>query len=641
MKKISRLATIAAFVWLIQPLYAQVQLHPVFSDHMVLQRDVPIRVWGRAAAGEKLSVIFRGQTRQVTTGADKNWQVVFPPSAWGGPYTLTVNASNRIVLNDVMVGDVWFCSGQSNMAMSVSGASNADQELKDIDYPGIRLFRVPEEMSATEQDTIAKTSWSRSDIDAVPGFSAVAYFFGRELNRALNIPIGLIQCSWSGTHIQTWMSGEAISVFPAYGPALEELKTKDYTVLSRKRDIDYASWTDTLRSLEPGTINKWQLPQTGDTGWTHISLPFTWNTAGYKGNGVGWFRKEFYLAKDEAAHNILLMLGTIQTGDEVYLNGEKIGECFVADQPRIYPGLPAQLREGKNYIAVKVYNEWGEGGFSGRPQDIYLQTKNGRRSLNDAWTFRAGYISPNPALSIHPTNYPTLLYNSMVHPFVKFPVKGIVWYQGENNSDAPEEYRQLLPAFISDWRRQWGLPDLPFLVVQIPNFMHDGDMPPVHCNWALLREAQLSALRLPNTGLAITIDLGNPDNIHPGNKQDLAHRVVLQALKLVYGKNIIASGPVFTSMELQDSKAIVHFGNTGTGLITKDKYGYVKGFAIAGEDRKFYWAKAAINGSTVEVYADRVKKPVAVRYAWSFSPDVTLYNSEGLPAAPFRTDQWE
>lgn len=641
MKNTKKIYFLLIFVCLAQPIDAAVRLHAIFSDHMVLQRDCPVKVWGWADAGEKVSVSFKGVKKVVKAGDDHTWAVTFPPSAFGGPYTLSVSASNQLLLKDVLVGDVWFCSGQSNMDMGVAGANNAEAELKDTDYPGIRLYTVTAGMSEAEQDNTGKASWTPSSPGTVAGFSAVGYFFGRELNRKLKVPVGLIKCAWSGTNIQTWMGRGAIAAFDTYAGALNDLKTKSYKKLSEKRDQDYSLWNDTLHNLEQGTLKKWYLPQTDDSAWSAVDLPFVWNAAGYKGNGVGWFRKEFSLTKEETTQTILFMLGRIHTGEEVYLNGEKIGQCYVADQQRIYAGAPPSLKEGKNSIAIKVYNEWGEGGFSGKPGDIYMRTNRGDRPLFSSWKFKPGHLSINPVLSVHPNNYPTLLYNAMVSPFTKFAIKGVLWYQGENNSDEPKAYKQLLPALINDWRRQWKLQNLPFLIVQIPNFMHDGDMPPANCNWALLREAQMGALQLPHTGMAVTIDLGDPDNIHPRNKQDVAHRLLLQSLRLVYGENVVSCGPTFKRLELMGNKAVVHFDHIGKGLMTRDKYGYVKGFAIAGADRKFYWAKATIIGDAVELYSEKVDKPVAVRYAWSFSPGVTLYNFDGLPAVPFRTDDYE
>jgi len=610
---------------------------------MVLQRDRDIHVWGWADVGENVKVNFKGINRKTRAGANGAWHVVLPPSEYGGPFEMTISASNKIVLNNILVGDVWFCSGQSNMDMNVAGAKDSELELKNINYPNLRLYSVRKEMSESEQENIINSRWHKSDINSVSGFSAVAYFFGRELYNKLQIPIGLIQSSWSGTNIQTWMSGEAMSGFDEYLPQLEELKTKNYKELTSKRDMNYKQWKDTLHLLETGTVSKWYLPETDDWDWKDVSLPFVWNWIGYNGNGVGWFRKEFDLTRDEASSNILFMLGLIHTGDEVFLNGEKIGECYNFDQSRIYFGLPPLLREGKNILAIKVYNEWGDGGFYGKSQDIYMQIGNEKKHFTDSWKFKSGHISPNPSLAIHPSNYPTLLFNTMVKPITEYPVKGVVWYQGEDNSDNPKEYGKLLPALIRDWRKQWNNADLPFLIVQIPNFMHDGDSTLQFYNWAALREAQAGALSLPNTGMAVTIDIGEADNIHPKNKQDVAYRLSLQALNKVYHKNdIIDSGPIFNSVDFVDNKAIVQFENIGGGLVTTDKYGYVKGFAIAGMDRKFYWAKALIKDNrTVEVSSEKVNKPAAIRFLWSFSPDVTLYNTEGLPAAPFRTDNWE
>jgi sialate O-acetylesterase len=576
-----------------------------------------------------------------STRADKlgNWVVIFAALDKGGPLQLIVKGKNTIILNDILIGDVWFCSGQSNMDMNVLSSKNAVEELKDINYPNIRLFTASYEMSERPQPDLKTGKWDVCSEETVKYFSAVGYFFGRKINKDLNVPIGLINSSWGSTNIQCWMSEEGMGEFKNYLPALAELKTKNYEQLTIERDRRQNEWNDSLKNTEPGTLNKWYLPQTNDADWTNLNVPITWEHAGFKGDGVGWFRKEFDLTQEEAANTIIFHLGLIDNADETFLNGEKIGECNVYNVQRIYPAIATTLKKGKNVLAVKVYNYGWDAGFIGQAADMFYQSKSTKKTLAGIWKFKPGYFSPEPAALISPNNYPTLLYNTKVNPFINFAIKGALWYQGENNSQQPEEYRSLLPALIKDWRKKWGIGDFPFLIVQLPNFMPADDQPS-DGNWAKFRASQAAALLLPNTAIAVTIDAGEGDDIHPKNKQAVAYRLALAAKKIAYQQNGVFTGPTFKSFSTNSNKAIVDFENKGGGLITLDKYGFVKGFAVAGADHKFYWAKAFIEENKVVVFSDQVAKPIAIRYAWGNNPDVGLYNAENLPAAPFRTDNW-
>jgi len=617
-------------------LNAQIKLPSLFSDHMVIQRDKPIKIWGQAGKGENVTVTFNETKVSVKADKSGNWQVVFPAFGASGPCQLEVKGKNTITLNDVMIGDVWFCSGQSNMEFSVRKANNAEVELKDTNYPNIRLFSVPNGKSETPQNDIReKRSWMVSSSETVRDFSAVGYFFGKNLNKEQNVPIGLINSSVGGTAIQDWMNMESVGEFPAYQSAVKEMKTINYEALQKESQRREGEWRDTIFHLEPGTINKWFLPETKTNDWTPITVPWEWSKIGLNGNGVGWFRKEFELTEEEAASNALIFLSIIFNDDETWLNGVKIGECSEYYQKRIYFATPPLLRKGKNVLVVKVYNYWFTGGFIGKADEMYIQIKAAKKSLAGDWLFKKGYIAPNPGLTVTKTYYPSLLYNSMVNPVTKFPIKGVIWYQGEANQGEAAEYRSLLPSMINGWRKKWDIGDFPFLIVQLANYIESDA---TDSNWAFLREAQASALSLPNTGLAVTIDIGEGEDIHPKNKQDVGFRLALAAQKVAYGQNVVFSGPTFKSIKIEGNTAIIDFDNQGSGLISNDKYGFLKGFVIAGADHKFYWAKASIEGNKVVVSSSHVAAPVAVRYAWGNNPDASLYNAEKLPAIPFRTD---
>jgi len=620
-------------------LHAEVKLPGIFSDHMVIQRNQPIKIWGSAAKGEKITISIDRYKANAVAGKTGTWQVTFPPLAQGGPLQLVVKGKNTITLNDILIGDVWVCSGQSNMDFALSKAKNVDNELKDADISGIRLFSVPQETSNIPETDMKSVSWKVCSDEVAKTFSAVAYFFGKNLNKELNVPIGLIQTSWGGTGIQTWMSKDALSAYPKYQGKIEELGKIDYQQVNRTKEQRQKEWNDTLSIYEPGVTQKWNMPEYSDKDWSSINIPNSWETLGVKGEGVGWFRKEFFLTEEQASGNGILNLGHVSQTDETFLNGIKVGENRSENRSSIYPICQGMLKSGRNVLAVKVCNLWDTGALQSPADQIYLKTNNARLLLSGAWKFKKGYFSRNPALTYSPNSYPTLLFNAMVSPLINFPIKGVIWYQGEQNAGNPKEYSELLPAMIKDWRQKWQIGDFPFLIVQLANFMQPDDLSS-KSNWAELREAQAMALSLPNTGLAVAIDIGETEDVHPKNKQDVGSRLASAARKIAYSENVVFSGPTYKRFTVEGNKVAIDFDNRGTGLISSDKYGFVKGFALAGTDQKFYWAKAFLEGNKVIVYSEKVVTPVAIRYAWGDNPDATLYNVEKLPAVPFRTDNW-
>jgi sialate O-acetylesterase len=616
---------------------ANVRLSGMFTDDMVLQRDVKVLVWGWADKDEIVTVTFTGKRYTAKTGADDKWTVYLDPLPAGGPYEMNINGKNAISLKNILMGDVWICSGQSNMDMSVIGVKNADWEIEHANYPTIRLFTAPVKLSQRPLEDVSGGRWQECNPQSVANFSAAAYFFARKINTDLNIPVGMIKCSLGGTIIQPWMSLEAISEFKDYLPAIEELKTRDYEQIIADRDRRQAEWADSLKNKEPGVMNKWYLPETDVTDWKTVDIP-SFSPSVNKKNGNNWYRKEIQLQGEEISGEVVFHLGTMQVSDEAWLNGTKIGSSSEYSQTRKYKVSPDLLRMGKNVLVVKIYNSWGTGGFTSKREEIYVQTSRGQKSLSGQWKYKAGLFGRQSYPLAHPNSYPGLLYNGMVNPVTKFPIKGALWYQGEGNADKAEEYRDLLAAMIKDWRKKWGIGDFPFLIVQLPNYRKP-DVQPSESAWASLREAQASALALPNTGLAVTIDVGQADNLHPVNKQDVGYRLALQALKVAYGKkDIVCSGPVFSSQTVEGSKIRLKFDHIGTGLVTRNQNGTINGFAICGADGKFVWAKARIENDNVIVSSEEVSNPVAVRYAWSDNPgEIDLYNKEGLPARPFRT----
>ena len=627
-------------------LLAEVRVAKIFNDNMVIQRNKDIPIWGWASKGEKVTIEFNGQ--KLLTKADENgkWLLNFKPMKEGGPFEMTIKGKNSIGFKNIYIGEVWLCSGQSNMSFPVSQLKNVNEEIANANFPMIRVFTVPSKFKAKPLDDLESGEWKLCNPTTVSKFSAVAYLFARNLYLDLNVPIGIIHSSWGGTNAETWMSSEAIQEDNDFKNKIIGLASKDVEQEVADLENKKKEWILGLETNDNGRKDKWQLPETDLSKWKDMKLPTFWEDAGLKNlDGVVWFRKDIELTQAEAESGLTLNFGPIDDGDETYLNGNLIGQTnYLAANsgitPRIYKVDMKFLKPGKNSIVVRVIDKGGVGGIGGKPEQLFYEIGGIQKPLAGNWLYIIGFgavVPPTPG----PNIYPTLLYNGMINALIPFAIRGVVWYQGENNTSRAYQYRSLFPRLIKDWRKHWNENDFPFLFVQLANFK-PATAQPGESNWAELREAQTMALSNKNTGMAVAVDLGDADNIHPKNKQDVGYRLALVARKLVYNENIISSGPMYESMKIENDKIIITFKNIGSGLITKDKYNYVKGFVIAGDDKKFYWAKASIDGNKVTVYSDQVKRPIAVRYGWADNPDdANLYNKENLPTAPFRTDSWD
>jgi len=506
-------ATFAVAVLLVLGAFAQadVKLPAIIGSNMVLQADMKAPIWGWADPGEKVTVTLGGRKAGATADKDGKWQVRLEAmKAGAGPLEMTVAGKNTLKLTNILVGEVWICSGQSNMAMSVKSSRDSDKEIAEAKYPRIRLFMVAKATAGTPQAD-CKGQWVECSPQTVPGFSAVGYFFGRELHKDLGVPVGLIGSNWGGTPAEAWTSREGLESDP-------DLK------------VIYDRWKQNADNYSKA-LEAWEKT------------------------------KEKSLADWKAA------------ADKAKAEGKQ------APRQPAPPNDPAQ--------------------------------------------------SPN---------FPTSLYNGMIAPLIPLGIRGAIWYQGESNAGRPMEYRKLFPAMITDWRKHWGEGEFPFLFVQLANFMAR-KAEPTDSNWAALREAQTMTLALPKTGQAVIIDIGEANDIHPKNKQDVGKRLALAALAGTYGKDVVYSGPMYESMKVEGERVHLKFKHVGGGLVAKggDK---LTGFAVAGEDKKFVWADARIDGDTIVVSAKDVAKPVAVRYAWADNPECNLYNKADLPACPLRTDDW-
>ena len=648
------LAAGAASILLAVPAYSQSAdrpfLHPLFTDNMVLQRDQSDAIWGWTTPGSTVTVKLDGKATTAVAGADGKWLAHLPSTKAGGPHTIDVTGPESVTLKNVLFGDVWICSGQSNMQFGVQNlVDGGKDEIAAADHPNIRLFMVPDVTSPTPLDLV-KGSWSVCSPETIVkdgwgGFSAVGYFFGRDLERDIHVPIGLLETTWGGTPAEAWTSASALKTMADYANVDDIVKQQ--AVLAGQSNGDIAAGSDKfldandkLSEASPNPSD----PSFDDSGWKKMDLPGAWEGSGLPDyDGVVWYRRTFELGPGMAANDISLHLGPIDDRDTTWVNGVLVGHSTSYNWPRSYTIPASALREGKNVIAVRVLDTGGPGGFEGSADQMSLGLSSGASlPLNGSWTYDASsplssMPAPPPVSAIGLQNTPTMLYNAMVAPLIPYGIKGAIWYQGEANGDRGQQYRTLLPTMIGDWRQRWGEGDFPFYIVSLANFM-PAQPDPVDEGWAHLREAQsMTAHNIKNSGQALAIDIGDAVDIHPKNKQEVARRLELIALNKLYGKKVEYSGPDFASMSADGQSVTVTFTHADGLNAHGDK---VEGFAIAGPDKKFYWADAKIVGKTVVLSSPNVPSPVAVRYGWANNPVCNLYNGAGLPAIPFRTDQW-
>ena len=626
-------------------LTAQVNVPTYFSNNMVLQKGMAIPVWGWATPGEKVTVTIDQSSMSATADKEGKWNVKLPAMNYGGPYQLTIQGKTNLSFENVMIGEVWVCSGQSNMEFQLITSKNGEAEVAASNYPNIRLFTVKKTISHQQQEKLQDGEWSQCSPATSSNFSAVGYFFGRELHQKLNVAIGLINSSWGGTIAETWTSEQTIGQNPDFTNQLAQLKKVNLDDYAKSVENEVKQRVGETSTIDKGMKNGqalWAAPAYNDAAWKTMELPGYIESNGLQGvDGIVWFRKEITLSADEAKQKSTLYLAKINDSDSTYINGVLIGSTRLqAEKSRVYSIDASLLKPGKNIITVRIEDIGGMGGVYGNPATLYLQSGDHNISLVGSWKYKVGIVKFNAVLS--PNSYPTLLYNAMIHPLVPFAIKGAIWYQGESNAERAKQYRRVFPDLIKDWRAHWNQGDFPFLFVQLANFKKQ-DSIPVESDWAELREAQTMTLALPNTGMAVTTDVGEALDIHPKNKQTVGLRLALAGLKVAYQKDIVYTGPVYQSMNVEGNKVTLTFDQIGSGIKIKDKYGYLKGFAIAGEDHQFHWATGKITGvNTLQISSSEVQYPVAVRYAWSNNPeDANLYNSADLPASSFRTDSWK
>jgi sialate O-acetylesterase len=654
--------SLAAFAFLLLSLAgaarADVRVPSVVGDNMVLQRGRKVRVWGRAEPGERVTVTFRGDRAAATADARGSWEVYVGPHEAGGPFELTVAGRNTLTFRNVLVGEVWVCSGQSNMEWSLVNAQDGAKEAAAADYPFIHLFTVAKKTSERPLDDV-EGRWVVTTPKEAAQFSAVGYFFGRELHRRLGVPVGLIHTSWGGTPAEAWTSRAALAADASLKPILEryDRELADLPRLQREYERARDEWARVSVMEDPGNKGEalgYARPGHDDAGWKRMRLPQLWESAGLDVDGVVWFRRELEVPAAWAGRDLTLKLGAIDDFDTTYFNGERVGStgadtpsAWVA--PRLYRVPGPLVRAGRNTLAVRVFDRVGGGGFVGGEMTLAPAGDASAEgvALDGEWLYKEEATvpsrpidysrQPQPPGPANP-NSPTVLYNAMLAPLFPYAIRGAVWYQGESNAGRAQQYRTLFPAMIRDWRAAWGLGDFPFYFVQLANWKARPE-DSTDSEWAELREAQALTMRAaPNTGMAVAIDIGNPDDIHPRNKLDVGLRLARWALADAYGMKLEKSGPLYESYKVEGERVRVRFTHAG-GLKTRDGAA-PRGFYVAGADRRFVPAEARIEKGGVVVWSKGVTAPVAVRYAWADNPAADLYNSEGLPASPFRTDDW-
>jgi sialate O-acetylesterase len=613
------------------------RLAHIFSDGMVLQRDQPVRIWGRAEPGARVAVAIGNLTVPTVAGADGRWETLLPPFEAGGPRTLTVESGATVTVSDVLFGDVWLASGQSNMEWTLgAGVNDGAREIAEADYPGIRFFTVPNVVSPRPKTDLDAGRWRACSPQTAPEMSAVAYFFARHLHREKGVPIGIVDSTWGGTPAEAWTSAEMNLTLPHYRERMQEIlqADRDWEEIFEENEARREAKQKQIQDLDQAMSYGVHRPDYDDSSWKTVRLP----NPDQPLTDFVWLRRTVRLESPKTT-GYELRLGTFADVDAVFVGGTEVYHRSGNAQVREVSLPDGALQTGDNVIAIRALNGWSNQVRVGQPGRMTLRHTSGGPviDLEGEWRYSTTVEPPMPEV-VRYSHTPSFLYNGMIAPIAGYTLKGAIWYQGESNAGEAHAYRILFPTMIQDWRVRWRQGNWPFLFVQLANWRKRKPQPAAS-DWAELREAQLLTLALPDTAMAVTVDIGEADDIHPRNKQDVGRRLALAARKLAYGEDLVYSGPLYRSMEIRGREVVLSFDSLGSGLATRDGE-ELRGFAVAGKDRQFAWAEARIEGNRIVVRSDLVSDPVAVRYAWADNPDCNLVNREGLPASPFRTDTW-
>lgn len=621
---------------------ADIRLPRLLADNLVLQRDTTNPLWGWADDGETVTIVLDGKTVARTVAKQGRWQTDLPPQPAGGPHDLTFAGNNTVKVSGLLFGDVWVASGQSNMQLPMERVSEMfSAEIANANYPRIRQFTVPREMAFDKpRDDFSNGEWQPTTPETVLQHSAVAHFFARDLYEQYQVPIGILSANFGGSPAECWMSEDALKQYPdEYKQAVSYQKPGYLDGLKAEDKKAGDQWYGNLDATDKGLLAKpkWSSPEAATDDWKTMTLPGAWKDRGLAPmSGVVWFRKTLDLPESAAGKPGYLRLGTIVDADIAYINGEQVGRTYYQYPPRRYQVKENLLKAGANTLVLRIQVN-NNGGEFVVEKPYYLEVDGKRYDLTGDWQYQVGtVVDPLEPPKFVPYAQPLGCYNAMLAPLLQQKIKGVIWYQGESNSGRPAQYATMFPHLIRHWRQAFNQGDFPFLFVQLPNFMA-AEAEPSESNWAETRFAQTKALAEPNTAMAVAIDVGEWNDLHPLNKKAVADRLALAARALAYGEDIVYASPMPSDISVKKNKVTVTFKNVGSGLKAKD--GKLAGFALADASGEFHWAKAKIKGNRVIVWHPDIKKPVKIRYAWAHNPDTAnLYNKEGLPASPFEWD---
>lgn len=611
-------------------LNAQTTVSNLFSDHMVIQRDQPVKIWGWADNGTSINVTLSENSAN-TVSQNGKWEVELPAMRAGGPYDITIKAEATITISDVLVGDVWIAGGQSNMEWILKNTEDAELELTAANYPQIRFYKVPHTVSHTPNKQVPGGKWNVADPERAKIFSGVAWYFAKKNHLEKGVPVGILESNYGGTPAESWLSLDAISSVASYAEDVATIKDpqKDWGAILVQNELNDKLRFEVIADTDVAMATGAHVLDLDDSAWESVQIPNKKPILDFV-----WLRKTLNLKGTE--RNVKLNVGKMETRGQLFFNGELMYSKKTTKVKII--SIPTELiREGKNVITCRLANSYGGKTYFGDRDNTWIEMEGTRLSLEGEWKYSNTIESPLPEVQDY-KYLPSFLYNGMIAPIINFNARGIIWYQGESNALRANEYNTLFTTLIKDWRDGWQKPDMPFLFVQLANFQARKEQPSNH-DWAYLREAQTQSLAIENTGMTTTIDIGDANDIHPRNKKDVGERLWGNARKVSFGDANVSSGPMYQSHKILNKTITISFDYASGGLQTINDAVPV-GFAIAGADKIFYWADAQIQGDQIHLTADEVSTPVAVRYAWAVNPATNLYNKEGLPAIPFRTDDW-
>jgi sialate O-acetylesterase len=625
---------------------AQLSVCRLFSDHAVLQRQKPLPIWGKTKAYDKITVQFAHKMRTTVADTEGVWRVTFEPFEAGGPYQLTVsNASDTLTVKDLLMGEVWLCSGQSNMELRVAQANNYLSERKNANFPQIRHYFVEHAVTLLPEKELKTGKWTVCTPESVGNFTAVGFYFAREVYQKLGVPIGLLHASWGGSQVEGWISKEGMQSSDELKDYAQNLpKTWEVADKSSERSLKKKLFGNADINVTSEDEAHYLKPNYDFSLWLSGDPIGQWDWKGiWAWRGNGFMATTVEIPSEMIAKLTTLSLAEHFSYNEIYINGRLVSAGILRGSRKIL--IPAHTwKAGINKLMIKMNQviepDWYGLGLSGSTTDLYVSNDDRKINLGASdWRMMPAFSEAH-TFAHSSNNVGTTIYNGMIAPLVPFAIRGVLWYQGESNASRAYQYRKTFPLMIQDWRQHWQ-DEFPFYFVQLATYGSDQNSNQ-GSNWAELREAQTLTLQLPKTGMAVTTDVGNPKDIHPTNKQDVGKRLAAVALKNTYNQDVLPSGPVFESALFDATKAVISFKYIGKGLLVKDRYGYLKGFEVAGDDRVFYYARAEIQGDKIVVYHPKGVKPVSVRYAWSDAPEeANLFNADGFPANSFRTDNWK